>query len=934
MESNRPRFVAAFHRFLSLFLMILIAGALPAAAQDCEIPLFVQQSLVGANLMILVDNSGSMNTGVYHLGYDPDVEYSGRFWSDATYFIYRDGDYSPSDFNSTWPSYPEARLVDSDMGQMGQYPGNYLNWVYEHATDEQRDALPEYTRIQLMKEVLADVISRSTRLRIGLTNFYQNQDGGNILAYCEGGNELAVLGSIDAMVANSYTQLGEAMETIGDYFKESQDIAGAAGAVIEYPCQYNFCLVVTDGLPTMDVGVSSYLHDADGDGRDPGDCESIGSPYSNIMDCSDHFDDVCYALAHDDLRPDLEGDQFLYTYVVGFHEKSELLQDAAANGGGLFFHASNYEGLVRSIDYAIQDILRRISGGSAVAVVSTERGDDDRLYRGKFMPVDWDGYLECFALPLEEDAEPVWEAGSLLAERDPGDRDLFTAIGSTYFDFTDGSAAALQNELGAATIEEAGDLINWGRGEEVEGLRDRHGWILGDIVHSTPVVVGDPSLFAIDPDYQTFAENNADRRKMVYVGGNDGILHAFDATDGEEVWGFVPQFALPDFAVMADSGYCHAYTCDQTSTIRDMKLDGRWKTVLVSNGREGGSGLFALDVTDPEDPDVLWQEALPDGKDYASRVKLTSIGGTATALVGSGLDESTGLASLYSYRVSDGYRFGSLPLGTTRDRNKATQPCTVDLNMDGEDDLVYIADVSGCVWRIELNGSPSPSAWNWSKLYEGDRDCEITADPVAAFGANGTVLVYFGTGAYLTEDDMLTLEPQKFVCVVDHHDRSTLDDRDLANQTYSIEMTNPTNGWYVELWNAPGERVTETALVVAETVVFTSFAPSMNACVAGGESWLYQLGYDDGGLPPDAEEDGDLADRSSSLGEGIASYPVMDLANGNVVVQSSDASIEVEEIAATYSLLRIKAWKESFSAATADESGDLAGDDQGEDDDD
>ena len=119
------------------------------------------------------------------------------------------------------------------------------------------------------------------------------------------------------------------------------------------------------------------------------------------MDCSDHMDDVAWYLANEDLRPDLPDDQNVFTYVVGYHEDASLLEETAINGDGLYFEAKNAVELFTSIEYALQDILRRISAGSAVAVVSTERGTDDRLYRGKFMPSDWYGYLECYDLPYE-----------------------------------------------------------------------------------------------------------------------------------------------------------------------------------------------------------------------------------------------------------------------------------------------------------------------------------------------------------------------------------------------------------------------------------------------------------------------------------------------------------------------------------------------------
>ena len=95
---------------------------------------------------------------------------------------------------------------------------------------------------------------------------------------------------------------------------------------------------------------------------------------------------------------------------------STLLQETADNGNGLYYTARNASELRYSLEYALQDIIRRISAGSAVAVVSTERGHDDRLFRGKFMPADWDGYLECYGLPYEDGDAPLWEAGDLLAQ--------------------------------------------------------------------------------------------------------------------------------------------------------------------------------------------------------------------------------------------------------------------------------------------------------------------------------------------------------------------------------------------------------------------------------------------------------------------------------------------------------------------------------------
>ena len=307
----------------------------------------------------------------------------------------------------------------------------------------------------------------------------------------------------------------------------------------------------------------------------------------------------------------------------------------------------------------------------------------------------------------------------------------------------------------------------------------------------------------------------------------------------------------------------------------------------------------------------MWQNNLPNGKPYNSEVEIVFIDNNPVALVGSGLDLDTGEAWIYGYDVESGNLLGSRRLSSlAKVRNKATRPAVVDLDLDGNVDLIYVADLLGSLWRMEVAGYTNPGSWNVTELFTGGP--EITAPPVAAFGPKGEVYVYFGTGAYLTEDDMITAEQQDFYCVFDRHTGSTASKKTMADQTTSIHDVTSEPGWYVELWNEPGERVTETAVVVAETVIFTSFAPTQEACVGGGSSYLYQMDYETGGLAKEAGSE-DLADRSLSLGDGVASYPVVDLSAGTVVIQSSDAEIHVEDIAADIQRMTVRSWQENFN---------------------
>ena len=179
--NNKRNRTGAQVLLVSAALLALLVPVTGLAQDECEMPLFVKQNLMGANVMILADNSGSMNAATYHAAYSPSVTYTGDFTSTSNYTTSRNDDYSPKDFNWNFADAPDAPLVVSDNGQRARYLGNYLNWVYYHATPEQRASIPQETRIQVLKAVLDRVIARSERLRFGLTIFNFN-DGGRIIA--------------------------------------------------------------------------------------------------------------------------------------------------------------------------------------------------------------------------------------------------------------------------------------------------------------------------------------------------------------------------------------------------------------------------------------------------------------------------------------------------------------------------------------------------------------------------------------------------------------------------------------------------------------------------------------------------------------------------------------------------------------------------------
>ncbi len=894
---------------LMLSLALLICHVGPSWGQLCQVPLFIQKGDVDANVMILLDNSGSMNEVITSADYDPANSYPGDFASDAQYVVVDSGIYTIND-NS-------AFLVSAPNGQYGRYSGNYLNWIFYVATDEQRDVIPRETKMDVAATVTKAFIDGTEDIFIGLMTFNYD-DGATILAEC-GATTTELKNAIDQLAADSYTPLGESLEDVLDYFRRTD-----SGAPIQYDCQKSFVIVITDGLPTMDRDVSSYLWDADGDGNDPGDCTSLGIPYDNSLNCSDHMDDVAYWARHNDLIDWLgdpgeswEDGQTLVTYTIGFTVDHPLLEETASNGDGIYLSVNDSAELWNSLESIMVNIRLRVAAGAAVAVVSSESSDADFLYRGKFNPSEWMGFVECFELPYKDKEKPYWEAGELLADRDPSSRNIYTAIGTSRYPLTSDLSDQLMDDMDLSDPVVAAEVIRWTRGEDVAGYRKRkNNWKLGDIINSAPVAVGSPSFFNQDMDLQDFVNSYSTREKMIYVGANDGMLHAFLALTGEERWAFVPEYSLPLLKDMADSNYCHKFSVNLTPGVRDILVNGSWTTVLVSGAGEGGAHYFALDITSPTEPDILWQTTLPDNLAMSSETTYANLDGRDVLLIGSGLDRTTGRATLYILDAANGQVISSYVLNQANvSRNQATAASVVDLNFDGTTDLAYIADLTGTVYRIAFNGTANPGSWSVSELFSGDQP--ITAKPVAAFAENGTINIYFGTGVYIDEPDILTLDLMSFYCIYDRHDES--ENPLLINQSDGDQEIGTADGWYIDLTAKKGERVVKEAAVAAGLVFFTSFAPNSEPCRSGGESFFYRIIYDDGTVP-ETDDDWNGRVQTKFRGGGIASKPVLDIVNGTVIVQNSNQTITIEEIGVAYSPLTVKSWQEDFEQATTDSS--------------
>ncbi|HHJ80728.1 MAG TPA: hypothetical protein ENJ65_03750, partial [Candidatus Tenderia electrophaga] len=311
----------------------------------------------------------------------------------------------------------------------------------------------------------------------------------------------------------------------------------------------------------------------------------------------------------------------------GNDEKIDDLWHTAYNGRGDFFSAQDPSSLISALQAAINTASKGTSSAAAVAFNTTALDTGSVIYQAKFNPSEnWKGDLTSTALNADGTiaASPTWNAGDELTASDEASRVVWTyrkdtATGVAFKTLSDLSTAQ-QNDLNmgpSSTDGEGQARIDYLRGDisnESTGLnfRDRTN-ILGDIVHSNPVYVGKPQSnhpngAPFGPGtsgqlYSDFVSAYEDRDGIIYVGANDGMLHGFSESTGEEVIAYIPNSVFDSSTgkglhYLTDPDYSHSYYVDLSPTVADVYLNSSaWKTVLVGGLRAGGRGIFALDVT-------------------------------------------------------------------------------------------------------------------------------------------------------------------------------------------------------------------------------------------------------------------------------------------------------------------------------------------------
>jgi len=635
-------------------------------------------------------------------------------------------------------------------------------------------------------------------------------------------NSDTLLALLYGLNSSDGTPLRAALKAAGEYF------AGRTGGIGPCPyasaadggeCQQSFSILITDGFWN---GTVSGIGNEDG---------SEGAPYADSW--SGTLADVAMKYYKTDLSstllnlvptnfPDMATWQHMVTYGVSFglhgtldpynydlynsdparrvypswpnpmdeadQERIDDLWHASVNGRGKFLSASNPQDLIDSLLAVMQNVMARVGSGASISVNGEEFRAGSVIYQASYSTDRWTGDVKAYSLNQTTGAAmrdtPLWSARALLdtASWDSGrviaTYDTTNAVGIPfrYAGLSNSLAQRVMLDADPATAEA---MLNYLRGDSASeranggSFRDRSSK-LGDIVHSSPTFYKD----------------------MIYVGGNDGMLHALNATTGEEVFAYVPGLLFPELYHLTSTAYSHRYYVDLTPYAASTGT----ADLLVGGLGKGGRGYYCLDITNAASiasestlaARVKWEfpRASTDAADIADMgysfseayiVKANS--GSWVVIFGNGYASPNEHAVLFVLDAVSGTTIAKIDTGVGS-CNGLSSPTPIDVNMDNQLDYVYAGDLKGNLWKFDLTDA-SPANWKAAYFSGGTpmplfqaKDASgstqpITTKPDVMLHCDPSLpgyMVVFGTGKYLGLADFVDTSTQTIYGIWDYGD--------------------------------------------------------------------------------------------------------------------------------------------------------------------
>ncbi len=618
------------------------------------------------------------------------------------------------------------------------------------------------------------------------------------------------------------------------------------------------------------------------------------------------------------------------------------LWHAAVNGRGKYFTASDPMSLSASLNAALRAVTDVLTYGVGPASSTSDFKSPDQsdytTYEASYRVLNWSGDIRKFNVDRAtglKTGEALWSAARKLDEKvNPG---LASPVHATAY--TTRNIVTRRDDTGAA-VEFAYDklsanqktylcykatptgpcvandpsLVNYLRGDAayegdygVAGKRFRNRRdttetsyykrdLIGTIVNAQPAyVAAEKRIYQdiTDPGYSAFKASTQSRSPVLYAPANDGMVHAFDAATGNELWAYVPSLIMPtgndengrEKGLRAlsyqDGGapaYNHHFYVDASpevgavdflragSPITGSSPSGDWRTILVGGLGKGGKGYYALDVTTPATTmaaakaAVLWEFPSPADSSHAS------VGGKMGYSYGKPIIAKTKkygwsviVPSGYNNSDDFGYLFildartGAL-LATLKTPSAAPGLAKISALAKSNNRIVkevYGGDLNGNVWRFDLEdpeASP-PKPAQVVQVFSSSSATPVTAEPALAVDPNsGDRWVFFGTGKYLDVPDRSATGTQYLLALKD----GTVTAPAITSPVSLASLTPVSNlmsgvsgvtqGWRYQLPNA-GERVVNKPVADLRTVVFSTLRPTENPCSPGTSGYAYGLEY-------------------------------------------------------------------------------------------
>lgn len=873
------------------------------------------------------------------------------------------------------------------------WDGNWLNWYSSGGTVTQ-------TRMEIVRNVANNMLASLNGVNVGLMHFNVDQ-GGTVAHAIEpiGTARSSLQAAVSGLTASTWTPLSETLYEAGNYYMGRNVDYGNTGPVLSvgpsrttgtvagttykkpvlYACQKNYIVLLTDGLPTRDVSATAKIKAL------PQWAATVTTPACSGAAGSHGqcMSDLAEYLRKHDLDSSLTGTQTVTTYTIGFGVDLALgdttfLQETANKGGGRYFPAGDTATLQAALTTIVYDILddaTTFSTPTAPVNAFNRTTNMSDVFVSVFAPSvseHWTGNLKKYQLKngrlVDVNDQPAVDADtgffsktsrSYWSDAVDGNsaqlggaagelpvytaRNLYTNIASNQLAASSNAVSTANVALTAAMIgapaADRDTVINWARGldsndEDDDGDTSDIRHVMGDPLHVRPVNV----LYG-----GTMASPDA----TVYVSTNDGYLHAIDPDDGSELWAFVPVEMLGRLydLYLDEPTATRTYGLDGDISVfianddGDPGISGSERVILLFGMRRGGDTVYALDVTDRGNPQVLWR--INSNTTGFSRLGQTwsppvtaKVRVDATirdvALFGGGYDDAEDATAyrsgdsrgnaIYMVDVLTGELLWRAGGGTGNDLNLSAMTHAIpaglrvlDLNLDGLADRVYVGDMAGQVWRFDINnGQPAASLVDGG-VFASLGGAAVTgpvpdsaarrffATPdVARIVANNRAYLSINIGSGHRGHPLDTATDDQFFALRDYKVLDTIATAsypapiqvtDLVDITGDLTPTIAYNspGWRLRLDLSAGEKVMTESLTFDNVVLFTSFSPGGqgDACIAaGGLNRLYLVNARDGSpvtnldgsLNPDGSPDTALTadDRYRELNQGgIAPDPAV-----------------------------------------------------------